>query len=97
MESFLSFTREAERAKGKRAKRISFIVEDLSLVYLSFLGLKILVVTPRNVSFSNCGSFFCCPLFHTGLSKMIRLNISIESLTCFPWSPEFLKNGSLKF
>ena len=40
-ELVVSFTREAERAAGIRAKRSSFMVDNLNLVILSFLDLEV--------------------------------------------------------
>ena len=73
----MSFAREAERATGIRAKRSSFMVENLNLVILSFIDLEV----PFSDFLVGCSSSFLnskvllvtvaltcvAPLFYTAL------------------------------
>ena len=72
----MSFAREAERAKGIRAKRNSFIVENFNrrLASFSLEGFFALVVAflDLQVLLSTVSLACVAPLFYTTLTKLIK-------------------------
>ena len=75
-ELVVSFAKEAERATGIRAKRSSFMVENLNLVILSFLDLEVLLKFSwlwwLLLEISSVTLACVAPLFYTELPKLIK-------------------------
>ena len=72
----MSLAREAERATGIRAKRSSFMVDNLNLVILSFLDLEVLLKFSwlwwLLLEISSVTLACVAPLFYTALPKLIK-------------------------